>query len=109
MTERIDDSLVIYQERKDHTRGGMCYIGYLKPLIGPDCKVYACCGVQYALDPPSYDLPEELCIGDALKLKEMYQGPAVPLRGDICVKCYYSQYNKMLSELLTPLNHVEFV
>jgi MoaA/NifB/PqqE/SkfB family radical SAM enzyme len=106
---QISDERVIYQPRREYTRGGECYIGYLKPLIGPDCKVYACCGVQYALDPPSYDLPEELCLGSALELDKLYAGKAKALDGSKCVKCYYTQYNKMLAELLSDLEHVEFV
>lgn len=39
----IDDSLVIYQGRNKPTKGGDCYICYLKPIIGADCKVYTCC------------------------------------------------------------------
>lgn len=100
---------VIFQGRKEFVQGGDCRIGYLKPLIGPDCKVYACCGVQYALDPPSYDLPEELCIGDALKLREMYQGKQKPMDGSVCSVCYYSAYNEAIANMLEPLEHVDFV
>ena len=105
----IPDDLVIYQGRKDYLQGGDCRIGYLKPLIGPDCKVYACCGVQYALATPSYDLPGELCIGDALKLTDMYKGPVKVLDGRICKKCYYMGYNNALAKLLRSLDHEEFV
>ena len=105
----VPDDRVIYQSRKEYTRGGDCRIGYLKPLIGPDCKVYGCCGVQYALATPSYDLPEELYIGDALELEKMYSGEMKPLNGRICVKCYYSGYNEALDNMLVPLEHEGFV
>jgi hypothetical protein len=78
-------------------------------LIGPDSKVYACCGVQYALDPPSYDLPEELCLGSALDLEAIFNRSDLPLDGSICKKCYYAGYNEMLEGLVSPFNHENFV
>ncbi len=41
--ENVDDDKVIYQSRNTPLRGGDCYICYLKPMIGADCNVYACC------------------------------------------------------------------
>ncbi len=105
----IPDDRVIYQNRDKPTQGSDCRIGYLKPLIGPDCKVYACCGVQYALDPPSYDLPEALCIGDAMKLDELYGESQPPLDGRQCKVCYYEGYNEALQKLTEPVDHEEFV
>ena len=107
--EGIDDSRVIYQNRQQPVRGGPCYIGYLKPLISADCKVYACCGVQYALDPPTRDLPPELCIGDALDLGALYDSSDVQLNGEICKTCYYDNYNNLLGSLLKDTTHEEFV
>lgn len=105
----IDDSMVIYQERKAYSRGGECYIGYLKPLIGPDAKVYACCGVQYALEKPSMDLPPELCLGNALDMDKMIERSNIPLDGTICAKCYYMNYNILLKGMLKGVAHKEFV
>jgi len=105
----IDDSKVIYQERKAYSRGGECYIGYLKPLIGPDAKVYACCGVQYALEKPSKDLPDELCLGNALDMDKIIERSNIPLDGTICIKCYYMNYNILLKGLLKEVVHKEFV
>lgn len=98
-----------YQGRKGFERGGDCFIGFLKPLIGPDAKVYACCGVQYALEVPSKDLPEELCLGHALELDEIMERSAVPLDGGKCVKCYYMNYNILLRGMLKSVVHKEFV
>lgn len=39
----IDLSRVIFQARNEPTKGGPCYICYLKPVITADCKVMACC------------------------------------------------------------------
>lgn len=105
----VDDSKVIYQGRKAFERGNDCYIGYLKPLIGPDAKVYACCGVQYALEVPSKDLPQELCLGDAMDIEEIMARSNLPLDGSICVKCYYNNYNNILRGMLKTLVHQEFV
>ncbi len=105
----VDDAKVVYQGRKAYDQGGDCYIGFLKPLIGPDAKVYACCGVQYALEVPSRDLPEELCLGDATELEKIVARSAIPLDGSRCVKCYYMNYNTLLSGMLKSVVHKEFV
>lgn len=105
----IDDNKVIYQDRKIYSRGGDCYIGYLKPLIGPDAKVYACCGVQYALEIPTKDLPGELCLGDAINIDKIIENSNLPLNGAICTKCYYMNYNAILKGMLKGVAHDEFV
>lgn len=108
-SKNINDQRVIYQERKAHTRGGECYIGYLKPLISPDFKIYACCGVQYALATPSYDLPEELCLGSVFDLKMIVAKSRIPFHGEMCVKCYYMNYNTILKSMLSNIEHREFL
>lgn len=108
-SDNVDDEIVIYQDRKEISRGGDCYIGYLKPLIGPDYRVYACCGVQYAFDPPSYDLEQKLCLGSALDLDAIYSEEVKPIDGSICKTCYYSDYNEMLGHLIRSIDHEEFV
>lgn len=105
----IDDSKVIYQNRKEHTAGGDCYIGYLKPLIGADANIYWCCGVQYALPVPHKDLPAELCSGPALEMANYISESNKPLNGHQCVKCYYMNYNTILKALMSDINHKEFV
>ena len=105
----VVDAKVVYQGRKAFERGGDCYIGYLKPLIGPDAKIYACCGVQYAFEVPSKDLPQELCLGDALQINTIIEKSNVPLDGSRCVKCYYMNYNTLLRGMLMSVVHKEFV
>lgn len=100
---------VIFQGRKKPTLGSDCYICYLKPLIGADCKVYACCGVQYALDPPSKKLPQELCLGHAFDLPKIIANSNKPLNGNICKRCYYNNYNTILKAMLSDIKHQEFV
>lgn len=100
---------VIIQERKVPRPGGPCYICYLKPVIGPDCKVYACCGVQYALDPPTKDMPKELCLGSAFDLPKILDRSGTPFDGSKCVRCYYSDYNNALGAMLGKIEHKEFV
>lgn len=39
----VDDEKVIYQNRSEPTKGGDCYIGFLKPVISADYQVYNCC------------------------------------------------------------------
>lgn len=105
----LDDSLVIYQGRKEYTKGTDCYICYLKPVIAPDLKVYACCGAQYALETPTKDMPEELSLGDARDIWQIIDKSIKPFNGAKCVKCYYSGYNSLLNSLLSKIEHQEFV
>lgn len=106
---KVDDSRVIYQGRKHPSPGGPCFIGFLKPLIDPLGFIYACCGVQYALERPSRDLPKELCLGHITELDSILDRSAVPLDGSICVRCYYQNYNSLLSTMLKGVAHPEFL
>jgi len=105
----VDDQLVIYQGRNEPTKGGPCYICYLKPIIGADCKVYACCGAQYALKTPSRYMPQELCLGSAFELEEIIKNSDKPFDGSICYRCYYDNYNKILETILAKTEHMNFV
>lgn len=107
--EGVDDSKVIYQSRNQPTKGSDCYICYLKPVIDVDFKVYTCCGAQYALKTPTKDMPKALCIGNALEFDKIYERSNKPFDGKICVKCYYSSYNKILNSMLGDIRHREFV
>jgi organic radical activating enzyme len=101
------DRRVIYQPRKQPTRSDSCMIGYVKPVIAPDFKMYLCCGVQYALAQPSRDMPEELCMGSALDLDAVYsniKAVTVP-----CVRCYYGAYNTILHAIHNPPDHLDFI
>jgi len=107
--DKIDQSRVIYQARKDYVQGKDCYICYLKPLVGPDGKIYACCGVQYALETASKDLPSELSIGDSADIEKIIEKSNIPFDGSKCVKCYYDNYNIILKGMLSEIKHKEFV
>lgn len=107
--KNLDDSKVVYQGRKSFEQGGDCFIGFLKPLIGPDGKVYACCGVQYAFEEPYRDLPEELCLGNAVDIDAILLRSNSPLDGSKCKKCYYMNYNTLLRGMLSSIAHQEFV
>jgi len=108
-TNYVDDSKVIYQSRNTPTRGGDCYICYLKPMIGADCKVYCCCGSQYSLKKPSKSLPSELCLGSAFDIDKIIKNSHIPFNGYICHRCYYENYNKVLEAILTDTEHMDFV
>lgn len=105
----IDDSIVIYQGRKDYVRGGDCYICYLKPVIGVDHRVYACCGVQYALEVPDRDMPLGFSLGMAENMEEITSGSSQPFDGSRCVRCYYNDYNVLLGAMLKDIKHREFL
>ena len=102
------DQQVIYQSRIDSVESKSCAIGYIKPMIGPDFKMYLCCGVEYALENPTKDLPPQLCMGSAFNLAEIY-GEDKKLYHVNCKKCYYEQYNAVLRPLLEGINHPEFL
>ena len=102
------DERVVYQPRQNAKRGGKCWIGYVKPLIGPDWSITPCCGCQYALDPPTRDLPRSMIIGDARELDRMYGGERTAWRFP-CVRCYYNNYNDILDAMQSDVMHKEFI
>ncbi len=104
--EGFDDK-VIYQPRNNPVCCTECMIGYVKPLIAPDFKMYLCCGVQYALKEKALDLPDELCMGSAKDLDLVYK-TIRPFRTR-CVSCYYMGYNNILNSLFQGLEHKEFI
>lgn len=100
-----DEDNVIWQHRQEWSCGKKeCLISLLKPVIGPDGRVFPCCGVQYAEEEPALDLPDSMSMGHWTGLSNMknYMG----LR---CVKCYYDNYNVALQAMLDDIDHKEFV
>lgn len=110
---QIDNSRVpiILQGRNRPEMGENCRIGYLKPVISPDLKVYACCGVQYALTERSRKLPDELCMGTLTDYARMIENSDTSplLNAKMCVRCYYGDYNRVLDALVTRVDHKRFV
>ena len=104
--EGFDDK-VIYQPRNNPVCCTECMIGYVKPLIAPDFKMYLCCGVQYALKENTLDLPDELCTGSAKDLDLVYK-TIRPFRTK-CISCYYTGYNNILNSLFSGMIHKEFI
>jgi organic radical activating enzyme len=105
------DVPVIFQARKKPEKGKDCRICYLKPVLAPDMKIYACCGAQYALKTSSLKFPQELCLGEIKDLPDIIKRQSLePFEGaEHCVKCYYGDYNRALSMLLSNTEHREFV
>lgn len=99
---------VIFQARSKPEKEQDCYICYLKPVVAPDLKVYACCGVQYALPTPTRNLPKQLCLGSIWNFASSRRNKPFP-GAKACVTCYYGAYNRMLKGLLTEIDHKEFV
>jgi len=105
----IDDTRVIYQGRKEYTRGFRhCLISLLKPIVNADGKLYPCCGVQYALNPSPRDCTEVMCMGDAMDIDLLY-ARQLYFDGSICDRCYYGEYNTLLYKLTSDIDHKEFV
>jgi len=94
----------IFQYRNIFTQGfPQCLISLLKPMIGADGYVYPCCGVQYA-SKEIKTFPKSFRMGrwDTFKYTNSFDGSK-------CSRCYYDEYNRVLSNLISPLNHKEFV
>ena len=103
----LDDSRVNYQDRQTYVKGQKdCLISLLKPVIGADAKVYACCGIQYAFPEEHKDLVQPM--GEASDLKKIYQQQE-HFDGSDCVKCYYEHYNTLLGAMKKDINHERFV
>jgi len=110
LRKNVDCSNVIFQARNKPTRGGDCYICYLKPVISADGRVYTCCGAQYAINSKDKRrMADELCLGHFRELPEIIDMSSLPFDGSICDVCYYSQYNNLLGMMLTDLDHENFV
>lgn len=105
----VDDRLVIYQGRKEYTKGAArCLISLLKPVIGADGRVFPCCGAQYALEEVTRNMSDELCMGDIGDLDAIFSEQR-NFCGSVCHRCYYSMYNELLNGLTAPIEHGEFV
>lgn len=106
----VDDHLVVYQGRKNYNTLGTeeCLISLLKPMIDTDGGMYPCCGAQYALDDPSREYNDEMCMGNAEDARKIFwfQGH---FDGSKCKRCYYSEYNTLLQSLVNPVSHKEFL
>lgn len=106
--EGIDDSKVIYQGRKDSTRGiEDCYISLLKPVISPE-GIFPCCGAQYAIKNQDRDMVDEMKMGEVKDLADILDNQK-HFDGSICDVCFYSDYNSALKKLLNKPEHVNFV
>lgn len=105
----VDDNKVIYQNRNEPTKGGDCYIGFLKPVISADYQVYNCCGVQYYKKNAPKKLPIELSLGSAFDMKDIVARSSKPANGSICEICYYSDYNNILGAMMKNVEHINFV
>ena len=105
----VEDSKVIYQGRKDSTKGTKnCYISLLKPVIAPE-GIFPCCGIQYAIHGQPRDMIDELKMGDLKDLPEILDKQK-HFDGSICDICYYNQYNQILSLLKERnIKHANFV
>ncbi len=106
--DKIDDSKVIYQGRKDSTKGTKdCYISLMKPVIAPE-GIFGCCGIQYAIHGQPRDMVDKLKMGELKDLSKIIDKQKY-FDGSICDTCFYGEYNSALSKLLTKPEHLEFV
>jgi MoaA/NifB/PqqE/SkfB family radical SAM enzyme len=111
VSDKVDTSLCIFQNRETYTKGSKdCEISLLKPMIASDGYIYPCCGVQYAL-PNQNDhrkFPKQMRMGHWNELENIIEKQEV-FNGEICSKCYYDNYNKILNNLKKEMKHKEFL
>lgn len=107
----IKDSKVIYQDRSEWTGGTKkCLISLLKPVVTADGKLAPCCGDQYKDEPPARDYIGDW--GTIDDIDEIWRGNRVYAQkyydGSKCKKCYYDNYNVLLSTLQEEIKHKNF-
>jgi len=106
---KINDSIVIYQDRKDFIKGRKkCLISLLKPVISAERKIYPCCGIQYVSENPALDYPSDLSMGTIDDLDDIIWDQKY-FDGSICHRCYYDKYNEVLDTATKEISHAEFV
>lgn len=104
----VDDSLVIYQGRKDSTCGDKdCYISLLKPVIAPE-GIFPCCGVMYSNEDERRDLIDKMKMGELKDLESFFKNQN-QFNGTVCSRCYYNQYNKSLKQIKEVPEHKKFI
>ena len=107
--EAAGDMPVIYQTRQRFVRGAKrCLISLLKPVVGPDGKLYPCCGTQYARSEMDLSLPDAMCMGLVEEARQIW-ARQLCFDGAGCERCYYEAYNGLLELLGEHLQHEAFV
>lgn len=105
---KINDSKVIYQGRKEFTKGNKkCLISLLKPVITPD-GIFPCCGSQYAINGQKKSLVDEMKMGELKDLKKIIKKQK-NFDGSVCDRCYYNDYNKSLNAIQNTPKHKNFI
>lgn len=109
LSEVVDDKLVIYQDRNIWETGVKdCFISLLKPVINADGYVFACCGQQYSREDFDLDMPKDMRMCHWTELGKLYYEQNV-YDGSKCVRCYYNNYNELLSLLISKIQHRNFI
>ncbi len=105
----VKDDRVIYQGRKLFFKGVRnCLISLLKPVITVEGDIYPCCGTQYAHKNAKYDYNEKMKMGTWKDAEDIFY-KQMNYNGEGCDRCYYNNYNMALQDIVSDLDHVEFV
>ena len=96
---QVDTCRVIWQGRKDYSLGNkQCLMSLLKPNVDVYGNLAACCGVQYASDPPMLDFVRRFRTCGPEAIEKTYETQAC-FDGSGCRRCYYSDYNNVLNAI----------
>jgi organic radical activating enzyme len=101
------DQRAFFQDRQTVAAVDSCMLGYVKPVIAPDWKMYLCCNVQFQNDMP-LDMQDAFCMGSALDLDAVYGNGRAPFAVK-CDRCYYAQLNDAVKVLASGVTHEEFL
>jgi len=90
--------------RTDYTKGQQkCQISLLKPVVNATGYIFPCCDIQHAAGDFKHP-PKNLrmCYWNEFHKAEYFNGSK-------CTKCYYDNYNLFLNNLLSKVEHINFL
>jgi organic radical activating enzyme len=103
----VDVSKVIFQGRKTFVHGFTpCYISLLKPVVGADGLLYACCGSQYSQNDTDKNYVNSM--GHWRDLPKLVEEQKFFDGAKKCIKCYYEDY-QFIGQIIASLDDERFV
>jgi len=107
---KINDSKVIYQERKSYRPcSKSCFVRLLKPLIGADDWIYSCRGIYSMQKIHLSMIMTKICAFVWQQISLNFVKKQIPFDGSLCEKYYHAEYNDLLDILLFGIKHKKFV
>ncbi len=102
--KNISQEKIIYTEISS-SKGNDCFIFYLKPIITPEFNIHRCCVAEGQATKNS----KYLCVGNLEEYEKMSRKRAIPFDGTKCDFCCFNNYNKLLKNLVSNIDHEDFI